>query len=150
MTGLLTFTRQFNGTPEKWTWRINITDIAVPDDVIDFGNSSANFSQGLHVSNIQRQLGWPGEDESLQQLVKRRNVTMYFNTIIKSLPSNITRKYNDTGDGDCAPILGPSCALYLANVVGPSMSLSQVQGCASTLDVQSGELDFGVGFGKLL
>ncbi len=77
-------------------------------------------------------------------------MTMYFNTIIKSLPSNITHKYNDTGDGDCAPVLGPFCASYLANVVGPSMSLSQVQGCASTLDVQSGGLDFGVGFDKLL
>jgi hypothetical protein len=73
VTSAVTSTRTYNNIPEIWTWRVNITEIAVPDQISDLGMPSANFSQGLHVANTQWQLEWPTDDDSLQMFLGKRN-----------------------------------------------------------------------------
>jgi hypothetical protein len=144
-TNSITFTRTFNNILETWTWRINTTELAVPDPIYNLGKPDANYSQGLKVANIQWQLQWPGsgeEDGSFQSFLVTRNATALFSTVIINLPSNITDRYQDGDNGDCATILSEECVQSLTDVA------SSRKGCENTLSVDVGGVRSGVGFSK--
>jgi len=146
----VTFTRKYNNTDESWTWRINITEIAVPDRVSDLGKDSANFTQGLRVANIQWQLGWPSEDESLQALLGNRNSSVSFTALVSNKPSNITDRYKNEDNGNCAPVLGDQCTKSLTEAASKNTKFDSttLEGCGDTLNVNGGGQQAGTSFGK--
>jgi hypothetical protein len=152
VTSAVTSTRTYNNTPEIWTWRVNITEIAVPDQISDLGMPSANFSQGLHVANTQWQLEWPSDDDSLQMFLGKRNMSVSFTTLVSNKPSNITDRYKDADNGNCATILGDQCTQSLTQTAskGPTIKFLGLEGCENTLTVNEGGQDDGAGFSKTL
>jgi hypothetical protein len=144
-TSSIDFTRTFNNTPETWTWRINTTELSVPDPFYNLGKADADYSQGLRVANIQWQLRWPGsgdDDGSFQSFLIARNATAQFNTVILSLPSNITDRYPDE-NGNCATVLSEECIQSLTD------DGSSREGCENNLSVNVvGGVRSGMGFSK--
>lgn len=152
-TNSVAFTRSFDSVDEAWSWRVNVTEIPTPNNLNQFGESEANFSENLRVTNTQWQLIWPGDDESLQSYLAKREMSYTFQTYISNKPANITNLYDSTKkDGDCGAILGSTC---LNNLKAAARSTSGfrftgVSGCEGTLDVsESGTGTAGIGFGKL-
>ncbi|KAF1829643.1 hypothetical protein BDW02DRAFT_573779 [Decorospora gaudefroyi] len=116
-TSTVTFARTFNNEEENWTWRINITELNVPNSIYDLGMPEADFSEGLKFANVQWQLQWPGSESGnsdIRSLLAERNATVMFGSIIYSLPANVTDSYSDDDKGDCAPFLGEDCARSVA------------------------------------
>lgn len=151
-TSSVTFTRTDNNTLETWAWSVNITDVPVPNQPDDLGMPSANNSKGLHVINAQWQLQWPGDNnssENLQAFLALRNLSINVFAHRISLPSNITSKYTNQDNGNCSTILGDQCtqSLIQALVAGRQIGYPGLKGCASTLDVRTGNAD-GMGFGE--
>jgi hypothetical protein len=138
----VTFSRPYNNTPEVWTWRVNISEIAIPDDLADLGQPFASFSENLHAANVQFQVDWPSEDDTLQAFLTKRHMSVEFVTMIKHLPFNVTDKYdlqNDAQDGNCANVLGQTCVdsiTEMASVYPSTMNWENRVGCKDTLLVQ--------------
>lgn len=149
-TSSVAFSRMFNNTSEAWEWRTNITEFAVPNRLADLGLPSANFSEHLHVVNIQWQLDWPGvSGQSLQSFLSRRNMSVYINTLITNLPSHVTSRYSDADNGDCAAILGTACTQSLSQAAADESPIDFVDldGCQGTLNAVASGIDVGIGFG---
>nr|POF03852.1 hypothetical protein CFP56_21608 [Quercus suber] len=137
-TSYVTFNRTDDNMLETWGWRINITDIPVPNDPHRFGEASADSSQGLHVTNMQWQLHWPGDDSgTFQSYLAERNATLYSWDLRLTLPSNITSRINNQTNGNCSAILGDECATSLAQAAseGKNAFFNNLDGCAGTFDV---------------
>lgn len=150
-TKSVTFPRIYNNTSEAWTWRINITDMAVPNRISDLGLPSADFSQGLRVANTQWQLQWPGSSDSFQEFLRERNASARFMGIITNKPSNITDHLKDSDNGNCTNVLGDECTRSLTQAVtkdGP-ISYATLPGCDSSLGASSDNPGIGVGTSKI-
>ncbi|CBX99621.1 hypothetical protein IAQ61_005125 [Plenodomus lingam] len=147
---VVTFTQNFNNTAEEWTWRINVSEIAVPDNSQDLGLERANFSEGLHVAHTQWQLVWPGEEDDLLSFVKSRSVdSARFSAFMATVYSNITDRFEDSDDGDCTPMLGERCVESIRNraVNGEDeMAWSNLEGCESTFDARDQSTSRGISF----
>ena len=82
-TSAVIFTRTSNTDSQEWTWRVNISDVAVPNDLADLGKASANNSLGLHIANVQGQLSWPkssdNDSETLEHFLQQQNTSLYVN-----------------------------------------------------------------------
>lgn len=150
-TNSVTFMRTYNNTPETWTWRINVTDMAIPNQISDLGSPSANFSQGLHVANTQWQLQWPGNSDSFQSFLRERNVSVSFTALMTNKPSNITDRYNDADNGNCTNMLGDKCTQSLIQTAarGSPIGFATLEGCENTLAVSGGNQGGGTSFGKI-
>jgi len=131
-TSSIDFERTFNSTQETWTWRVNVTEVAVPDNIYDIGKDTANFSKGLHVANTQWQLEWPGDEETLEELLTKRNLSVTIFTYIANVPSNITDNYKPEDNGDCKALLGDRCVAWLS-----AFNSTGGEGCRDTLGVNS-------------
>lgn len=109
-TAAVAFHRSYHAVEETWTWRINVTDEAIPDRLQDIGVPSANSSQGFHVLNTQWQLEWPSQNnsESLQSFLGARNLSLYINVLRTAVPSNLTEKYTNDTAGTARGSLGTS------------------------------------------
>jgi hypothetical protein len=138
-TRSVTFQHKFNNTNETWGWRINITDLAIPNNPNQFGNASANSSENHHVTNTQWQLTWPGDDDTFNEYLQKRNVTASFAAYIGVLPSNVTNRYDASNtNGDCTALLGADCVAGLrVGASGNTPSILSQNGCESTLDLRS-------------
>ena len=151
-TGAVPFNRTYNNAPESWFWRVNVTDLAVPNRPSDLGSSSANSSENLHVANTQWELSWPGNETSLQEYLAARELTLSINTLSTNKPMNITSKYLDSDSGNCTTILGGQCvqSLMAAAMKGTIQSYQGLAGCESTLNVKNDMNieDAGIGIGK--
>lgn len=147
-TNAVSFTRVYNNSEETWTWRINVTDIAIPNNIRYLGSSSANYSEGLHVANTQWQLGWPGDSDSLQKLLEQRNSSLYVTTAIQHLPSNVTKHYSDSDNGNCTALLGANCtqSITMSALRGTAVSYGELDGCDGTVDLPGSPVDAGMGF----
>ena len=154
-TASTTFQRLVDDTSETWTWRVNITDIAVPNEPVNLGMSSANFSEHLHIVNTQWELQWPdgnNSSESFTDYLRRIDSRAYFNAMILNLPSNITQAYSNQTNGNCTTILGDDCVRSIKSAVslGGNLQTSDLTGCASTLDVARPNTGADLGFGKIV
>jgi hypothetical protein len=151
-TSSVTFKRTFERAEENWTWRINVTEVAVPNNLNDIGKESANYSQGLRVAHTQWQLEWPGDEETLQDYLARTNRSIRISEMISDKPRNITDRYKDEDNGNCTSVLGDKCtrSLTLAASSSGSVSFSSVKDCEDTLPINRGGLETNVGFGKIM
>lgn len=145
------FNRTYNGTIEQWRWRVNVTDIAVPDSISSIGRNDVNFTQGLRVANTQWQLEWPASvGQTLEGSLRARDGIAYFTALISNKPWSITDGYSDDNDGDCAPILGEECVESLTEAASRGTVLfTGLEGCEDTLIPNDGGSDDGASFGKL-
>nr|POF13345.1 hypothetical protein CFP56_10492 [Quercus suber] len=137
-TSQLTFNRSGEHMLETWGWRLNVTEVPVPNNPRLFGNASANSSENLTVTNVQWQLDWPGdESDTLQSFLGQRNWTLFSWNLRAVLPLNITDHINSETKDNCSAILGAECAASLEEQAaqGRDASFSDLAGCASTLDV---------------
>lgn len=151
-TSSITFKRTYDNSDEEWTWRVNTTEIAVPNRASDIGDENANDSQDLLVANTQWQLDWPADEKvTLQELAERRNASIAFTALISNKPSDITNRYSIDDNGDCTSLLGEECieSLAAAATSGGSVIFSGLNGCEDTLDTNDGGTDDGAGFGKI-
>lgn len=95
-----------------WTWFLNTTDIALPDDV------SPRVMPGARVLNQQWALQWPGGG-NLQSSIDRwglqDNTTsgLCFGTATWAVPSNISSRYSNARPGNCSAVVGAECAAAL-------------------------------------
>jgi hypothetical protein len=136
-TDSITFVRDFNDAEETWTWRVNVTDIAVPNKISDLGDPSASSSTGYHVANTQWQLQWPGNNSSsLQSFLAERNLNVTFNALSIFLTSNITSKYNADDRGNCTNLLGSKCTQAISDATrhGNAMQLG-FPDCRDTIGI---------------
>lgn len=150
-TSALEFNRTDFSTPGSWIWRINITDVPLPNDFNDLGRPSANASEDVRIINTQYQLLWPGatQNMSLQQYLQTNNLTVYVTSLAVSLSSSQTSKYNSMANGTCADILGDECTQSLMSATATmdqGFGTLGLQGCANSLDKSQGI--GGIGFGK--
>jgi hypothetical protein len=89
-----------------WTWSVNITDVALPEDIA---------SSGQHEINEQWQLQWPGGN-SLESFMNRSgingnpSVSLCLSAGVFTLPSNVTSSIADADQGNCSAIFGSECA----------------------------------------
>lgn len=88
-----------------WSWRVNITDVVIPEQV---------SPGGLHVVNEQWQLQWP-EGGSLESYMARSGIDGTFSTSlclsagVFTLPSNVTSRIPESNRNNCSEILGSEC-----------------------------------------
>lgn len=146
ITDSIAFNRTYNGTEEEWTWRINITDIAVPNNPFSFGFEDTSFSDGLRVANTQWQLVWgsPGHS-TLDSLARSRDATIRFSFLISNKPSSILEEYSSDDGGDCAPILGEECTESLKRAAsGGPVVFTGLAGCDDILVTNDGGRDDGL------
>jgi hypothetical protein len=154
-TTSIPFQRLVNDIQETWSWRVNITDIAVPNEPTNLGMSSANYSEHLHMVNTQWELQWPDDNnasESFTDYLERIDSRAEFNAMILHLPSNITHAYSNQTNGNCTTILGDDCvrSIESAASTGGYITTSDLTGCTSTLDVARPGTGAGLGFGKII
>ncbi|KAE8836604.1 hypothetical protein PTNB73_04561 [Pyrenophora teres f. teres] len=138
-TELVTFSRMYNGTQEEWSWRINVTNVPVPNEISQLGMKGADSSEGHQVVNVQWQLGWPNDrNTSLQQYLTERNIKASFGAMISNKPANITKKYENDDNGDCMPLLGEQCVQSLTQSAskGDAIHFDGLEGCADSLELQ--------------
>lgn len=148
-TSAVTFSRTYNDVPETWTWRINVTDFAVPDRLDDLGTSEASFSEGFHVANTQWQLDWPGSDDSFQSFLAERNMTVSFTAYLSHKSSSVINAYVDGDNGNCSSILGDQCTQSLTESASKyPATIAGLAGCESTLNAETGDLESALGFGE--
>jgi hypothetical protein len=132
----VTFSRTHNGKAEDWTWRINITDLAIPDRTSDLGSSSASFSRGLHVTNTQWQLQWPGSSDTLQTFLSERDMEVTFNALSVLKPSNVTDAYNAEDKGECTKLLGSECTQSITKAISDGSTLQILfPACQNTIGI---------------
>jgi hypothetical protein len=126
-TDSVTFSRVSNNTPETWTWRINITDLTIPNDISELGSSSASYSKGFHVANTQWQLQWPSSSgnssepsssDNLLSFLSERNLDIALNALSVFVPSNVTNQYNANDNGNCTSLLGSECTQAITREIG--------------------------------
>jgi len=134
-----------------WTWRLNLTDFAVPEEVYD--------KSGLRIVNSQWELQWPGGG-SLNSFLDRAGLgngtdqTICFTAVELLAPSNITTRYSQPGN--CSEVLGSKCtekllaeATSYGCALTPIFSGSAIDECMDTLIDESesgiGEFTFSVG-----
>lgn len=117
-----------------WAWRVNITNIPLPD------------SGNMYATNTQYDLQWPGDGELNSYLDAEfdectggctRTPLCLVNMAI-DLPSNITRRYFDGSRGNCSNVLGAECERSLRSALagdcgGPGGG--SLKGCSDSLDV---------------
>ena len=136
-TSSVTFTRAASSDTGSWGWRINVTEIAVPDQLANLGKSGASFSQGLHVANTQWQLDWPGDDDNFKAFLGKQNMSATFTGYLANKPANVTDSYNEKDNGDCKSILGDQCSRLLAQALSSGdkrdIWASGLAGCEGTL-----------------
>ncbi|KAI1567959.1 hypothetical protein PtrEW4_006717 [Pyrenophora tritici-repentis] len=146
-TELVTFSRTYNGTQEEWSWRTNVTNVPVPNEINQLGMKGADSSEGHQVVNVQWQLGWPNDkNTSLQQYLVEKNMKASFGAMISNKPINITKKYENDDNGDCMPLLGEQCVQSLTESAskGDDIQFQGLEGCADSLELQGdGEVQSG-------
>ena len=149
-TDIVHFERTYNNTRESWALRINVTDLPVPDKISDLGTASASFSQGLRVANIQYELQWPGDKDSLQELLRERNLRVMVYTKIASMPSNITERFDYNDQGNCAAVLGDQCTQSLTDAASKDNGIhaTRLERCESTLAVEDYSIATGSKIGE--
>lgn len=93
--------------PGNWTWRINISEVADPED------------SSRHAVNMQWDLQWPGTPD-LKTYVEDSGVNSTAggglclgSVVVHLLPSNITSRYSESDQGNCSMVLGEACAEQL-------------------------------------
>jgi hypothetical protein len=140
-TRAVTFDRQYENNQETWGWRINITELAIPNNPNQFGNASANSSENHRVTNTQWQLTWPGNENNFNEFLKKRNVRASFAGYIGNKPSNVTNGFNASStNGDCTALLGAECVAGLKRgAVGTTLKITGNQGCDDTLDLRDAD-----------
>jgi hypothetical protein len=121
-----TFSRDFNNTQENWTWRINVTDLAIPNEHSELGSPSASYSRDSRVANTQWQLQWPGDSDTFQSFLSERNVVFSFNALSIFLPSNVTDLYNADDNGNCTNLLGSECTQSITREMGTTGDTLQI------------------------
>ncbi|RAR16550.1 hypothetical protein DDE83_000115 [Stemphylium lycopersici] len=153
-TDLVAFTRMFNGTEEEWTWGINITSFRVPNRIEDLGAPHANDSNGWYITNIQWQLGWPGDKgDSLQGYLADRNMSASFGAMISNKFPGLTEDYHADDNGDCTALLGDDCVRSLAKSAsrGDTVQFDSLDGCEDTLDAHGdGDIQSGTAWSQPL
>ncbi|KAG4427513.1 hypothetical protein IFR05_017003, partial [Cadophora sp. M221] len=142
-TSSISFNRTDFNTVQEWAWRINITDVPLPNDFSDLGMSSANASENIHVVNTLFELQWPGasQNQSLQSYLQSINSSLLMTAVEISLPSSFTSSYSNQTNGTCADILGNQCTQSLmtaASSMGAGFGTSGLDGCADSLDKGQG------------
>jgi hypothetical protein len=140
-TRAVTFDRQYENSQETWGWRINITELDIPNNPNQFGNASANSSENHRVTNTQWQLTWPGNENNFNEFLKKRNVRASFAGYIGNKPSNVTNGFNASStNGDCTALLGAECVAGLKRgAVGTTLKITGNQGCDDTLDLRDAD-----------
>jgi hypothetical protein len=75
-----------------------------------------------------------------------------FTTLLSNKPSNITNRYNETDNGNCATILGDQCTQSLTQSASKDSTITflSLRGCENTLMVNQGGRDDGASFGKII
>jgi hypothetical protein len=142
ITSSVTFSRTTNNTLEDWTWRINITDHAVPNDWESSSQEApADFSEGLRIVTTTWDLEPPGlaEDESFGNWMTARGWEgVRITGSIASKPARVIDGYSDADGGNCTHVLGEQCMAslvdYVSNSQLPSVDFSSLEGCADTLN----------------
>lgn len=145
-----------NGTQQTWTWRLNITDFAIPNNITEYGMPSADYSDGYHVVNTQWQLEWPqGKDnsnQSLQSLLSDNGESLFYvQTFTMMAPSNITNGWTSPSDGSCNSVFGDACTTALIEQAssGAQADYYYVPTCDSTFGIAlTTPGSTGTGFGK--
>ncbi|KAI0389069.1 hypothetical protein F5Y17DRAFT_463102 [Xylariaceae sp. FL0594] len=164
-TTSVSFEHPHNGSSEAgWTWRINVTEVAVPDDLSYLGlaspdNSSSLFSQGLRVVNTQWQLGWPRSDNdtsTFESFLLKRNTNASFTSLVITTSKKILESYDEGDNGDCTKVLGSDCAKTLTEAAAKDGLTGQLtaldDACEDVVGKDRSKLHDGIAFvikGKL-
>lgn len=118
-----------------WTWRVNITDVAIPESYYPGTN------QSLRAVNEQWELQWSAGG-SLSSLLKEQsgfdtNSSACLKATRYRMPANVTRKYSASDNGNCSAVLGDACAQRLRSVSCDDsfVRIANSDDCASTLGV---------------
>lgn len=119
-----------------WTWRVNISEVAVPDDA------------GSRVVNTQWGLQWPGAG-SLHSFVERAGLVgnnhsgLCLAIARFGLPSNITSRYSQSDAGNCSAVVGSECLerfrdAWLSSDCDEAAGFSNIPECMNTLAFPQG------------
>jgi hypothetical protein len=93
----------------------------------------------LHVANTQYQLDWPGDEDTLQEFIKQKNMHVEFAIMVGNRDVNFAEKANEiAGDGNCANILGEECmqSVNQGAMGDKTMNFQDLRGCGDVLQVK--------------
>lgn len=122
-----------NGPIVQWTWRVNLTNVPVPNNVDDLGTPKANFSEDLRSANTQYELIWPsaaaGTNESLNEFLRASGTNISFNNVQLTLPSGA--QFTSYANGSCRSILSDECIQGLKRnaQAGSGLLFRYIDGC---------------------
>lgn len=141
----------FDGTDGSWTWRVNVTDLAVPNIGIeglghDNQTGDYSFSDGTRTILTQWDLQWPVAGGLEDYLYNHGgiNASLCYTSIALLFPPNVTKNYNsDAGNGDCTGLLGQECTTAVVNALSNMRSCSQGPSSIFQLDACQGTLNIG-------
>lgn len=142
-TSEVTFQRATtNGAVQTWTWRINVTDLVLPNNIENYGLPSEDYSDGYHAINMQWQLEWPqsnpGSNQSLQSfLLDHGDNYFYVQAFAMIASSNITKSWSSPSDGNCNSVLGDACTASLTQAAASAEQADyyDLLGCENTFDI---------------
>jgi len=122
-----------------WDWRINITNITVPNTIQDLGKPNADYSQNKSVVNTQWQLNWPGVDRgdnyTLEEYLYRtygEEAYMFVGAYHIYLPDNVISQYKSPNpDFNCSTILNATCIAGITSAAAAqqSINIAAIDGC---------------------
>lgn len=128
-TSSVTFSESFDGANNQtWSWRINITNVAVPNATVPYPGESPAITPDPHVAYTTYDLSWPGSGTLNDQLADLVNSTEGGNVLpetnlcvyvvgASSFPSSIANKYSASENGGCSDTLGSQCVQSVLGAV---------------------------------
>nr|POE47558.1 hypothetical protein CFP56_00889 [Quercus suber] len=136
----------------QWTWRVNVSDISVPDATVEFPGEDPPIGDDPHVVNVVWDFEWSGPSGINQAVADGLNASSSSdgttNTqlclfgVRADLPANVTGKYSADDDGNCGSTLGSQCVGSILGDILPNPngcpllpSFINLLGCEGSLGV---------------
>lgn len=132
---------------ENWTWRVNVTNVALPADL------SPNGLENYSAAYLQWDLQWSGGRNLKEYLgpATGQDPTARASLCIKAqsypVPSNVTSRYSADDNGNCSSVLGNECATAVADALGKQNSCSGLLAFAAGMAACQDSLGTGMSGG---
>lgn len=116
-----------NSASNQWSWRVNITEIPVANLPSSPGYLHASGDSDVHFIDTVNSLSWPSGGDLSDELARvtgnaSGNAGRLCLTLLglPDLPANITNQYDSGNDGNCANVIGASCAQAMIGRAAPN------------------------------
>nr|POE71362.1 hypothetical protein CFP56_62457 [Quercus suber] len=124
-------------TSMQLTWRVNVTDISVPNATVEFPGESPPIGDDPHITNLVYDFQWPGSDTLNQVFADSLDasssnavpldIPLCIFVVRSNFPTSIADKYSPDDGASCDSTLGSQCVSAITSGIS-----TNAVGCPST------------------